>query len=402
MLAAQKYDDAIRTIQKALDVMPGDSATLALLKQAEQAKKDQAAQIAKQEEAARQAEVVRLLKLAQSALAAKDLAAAAKSIDAAAKLAPRDPNVLRAQADLQKAQSDAQAAADALKKKMADFQALLTKARLAYQGKRYDDALAALADADRLIPNDKDALDLRRDVEKARADALGDAKKKADFQALVTKAKQSLAAKQYDQALAALADADRLIPGDRDLLALRKQVQSEKAAAEAEAKKKAEEAKRLAEYNKLMAQGQQSMNLKRYDDAVQAFAEALKVMPNDPKARAALADAQKALADSKKPKGPTPQEEYAKYMQAAAAAEKRQQWDDAIRNYQSALKFIPNDAKAMTGMRNAQLEQYLDDGQRALKSKKFADAVRSFEAALKIDPKNKEAQDGLKKAKSGK
>ena len=173
--------------------------------------------------------------------------------------------------------------------------------------------------------------------------------------------------------------------------------------AEAEAKKKQDDQKRQADFNQLMNQGQQAMAAKRFDDAVKTYSAAVQLMPADPNAKR-VTEAQNALAASKvppKPKGPTPQEEYAKAMQTAAVAEKQNRFEDAIRAYQDALKAQPNDAKAAAAMRNAQYQDHMADGNQALKTKRFPDAARAFEAALKVMPNDAAANQRTEAGQGG-
>ncbi|MBL8799029.1 MAG: hypothetical protein JNM56_34405 [Planctomycetia bacterium] len=399
LLAAKKFDDAIKLLQKAQALLPTDQATVALLKDAEKARKDQL------DLAGKDAEVDRLVKQGRTALAAKDFASAGKAFGAAAKLSPKDPDVLRALQDLQKAESAAKADADAAKKREGQHNALLAKARQAMTLKRLDDAVALLAEADKVIPGDKDAAALRLQVEKARQDAQNAAAKaKQDQQdALIAKARQALTLKRFDDALALLAEADKLVPGDKEAAALRQQAEKLRQDAQnAAAKAKADEQKRLAEFKQAMAVGQKAMASKRYDEAVKAFSEALKGIPNEPTAMQALAQAQKALEASKIPPKPNPQAEAAKFFQSAAAAEQQQNWDAAAAAYREVLKLVPNDPKATAGLRNANFQDRLGNGNRLLAAKKFAAAAKEFEAALQIMPGNPQATDGLKKAKAGK
>src|SRR5262249_26871106 len=152
---------------------------------------------------------------------------------------------------------------------------------------------------------------------------------------------------------------DKLIPNDKDALALRKEIEKAKADVGAEEAKKQEEQKRRVEYTRQMTLGQQAMAAKRYADAAKAFGEALKLQPNDPAATRSLTEAQNAAKAPPMPipqpkpmplPKPTPQEEYAKQMQAAAAAEKQQNWADAVKAYREALRLMPGDAKASAAL----------------------------------------------------
>jgi tetratricopeptide (TPR) repeat protein len=89
-------------------------------------------------------------------------------------------------------------------------------------------------------------------------------------------------------------------------------------------------------------------------------------------------------------------------MQAASTAESKRQWAEAMQAYQQALKFMPGDAKATAGQKNASYQKNMDDGRQALNGKQYQNAAKFFDAALRDKPNDPTASDLLKKAKSGK
>jgi tetratricopeptide (TPR) repeat protein len=262
--------------------------------------------------------------------------------------------------------------------------------------------------------------DAKMAADKAKADA--EARKNEEekkrmgemYDRFMKEAQAALTGKRYDAAAKAYADALKLIPGDaaatrgqREALALQQAAEKAKADADArmaaEARKKEEEKKRQADYSRLMTQGQNAMTAKKYDEAVKAYADALRVMPNDPAATRALADANKSLEASKTPKPtspPTPPPAaYTRAMQNAAAFEKLQRWSDAIAWYKEALKAVPGDAKAT---KSQDFAQHMDNAKKHAAAKKFAEAVKEYEEALKLIPNQPDATAGLKRAKEGK
>src|SRR5205807_363303 len=100
LLAAKKYDDAIKAFQLAGTYLPGDPTAAALLKQAEKARNDAG------NPAQTQAEFNRLMKEGNSAYVAKKYADAVKYYGEASKLMPND----------QQAQKSLKAAMDQLDK----------------------------------------------------------------------------------------------------------------------------------------------------------------------------------------------------------------------------------------------------------------------------------------------
>src|SRR5205814_2368915 len=153
---------------------------------------------------------------------------------------------------------------------------------------------------------------------KAREAALAKERQQAEqVRQLVAAGRAATAKGQYDAAAKSLGEANALAPKDATVQqALRELAQAEEHAA--------------AEADKA---GKHSPN------AVRAYGEALRVVPNDPAATKALKDAQAALDASKAPPPPPPAE-YTRQMDAAAALEKQQKYADAVSAYKAALKVV--------------------------------------------------------------
>jgi tetratricopeptide (TPR) repeat protein len=124
------------------------------------------------------------------------------------------------------------------------------------------------------------------------------------------------------------------------------------------------------------------------------------LQPGDAGAAKALHEAQQALDASRTP--PNPQAEYAKAMQAGAALDKQKKYADAVQAYRSALRWVPGDARAAAALKNAEYETYMAEGQKLLTARRFADAAKEFEEALKLFPTSADAKKELQKARSGK
>jgi tetratricopeptide (TPR) repeat protein len=89
-------------------------------------------------------------------------------------------------------------------------------------------------------------------------------------------------------------------------------------------------------------------------------------------------------------------------MQAGAQFDKQKKYEEAVKAYQQALKLVPNDVRATAALRNSQFNLNLVNGRKALAAKRFPDAAKEFEAALKLLPGDPEATTLLKKAREGK
>jgi colicin import membrane protein len=325
--------------------------------------------------------------------------------------------------ELEQARSTAATEAER-KKKQAEYQQAMKAGRDAVAAKRYDEAIKAFTEAGRLLPGDRDAALLlqqsawARDEAKAAMDAEArkkqeEEKRRAEFNRLMADGRAALAAKRYDDAVKAFGEALKLQPGDRTANALLQQAararEDAKAAMDAEARKKQDEEKRRAEFNRLMASGRQALAARRYEEAVKAFGDALKLQPGDPTATRSLREAQQALdasrpppkpsKPSKPPQPPAPPAEYTRQMNTAQGLERQQKYAEAVRAYREALRLVPGDAQASKG---GEFAQRMADGQKALAARRFADAVRAFEAALKLVPNHPDATSYLKRAREGK
>jgi colicin import membrane protein len=122
----------------------------------------------------------------------------------------------------------------------------------------------------------------------------------------MTRGRNALAAKHYDEAIQAFSEAGRLRPNDPDAAALRGQAVSLRAAAQSKTagndeRKRLEEQHRFNEFIHLMAQGQAEMDADHYENAVKAYAAAVKLEPDQAGAVKSLKDAQQALEASRRP-----------------------------------------------------------------------------------------------------
>jgi tetratricopeptide (TPR) repeat protein len=352
-LQAKRFEEAVQTLTAATKLIPEDPAGQDLLRQALKAQSD-AKKAAEQAaaEAARQkqkADYDRAINAGQTALKNKNYQGAVASFTEALRILPGDK-----------------------------------------------DATALLKQAERLRDEARIAQDAeakRKQEEAARRDAYGRA---------VAQGKAALANKRYEEAIKAFSEAGRLQPGDRDAAILLQEAEKGKTAQDAETKRKLDEAKRRDDFNRLMAQGQAAMAAKRFPEAAKLYTEALKLQPGDPGATRALTDANKAAEAAKTPPPPDPKAEYARQMGVGTALEKQGKHAEAMAAYREALKHVPGDAKAAAALKNAEYALHLTEGQKALAAKRFPEATREFEAALKLVPDSADAKALLKKAKDGK
>jgi tetratricopeptide (TPR) repeat protein len=266
LLAAKKYEDAIKSFKDAGKLLPDDRAWQDLLKQAEDAKRKKG-----EEE-----ELQQLVSAAEADIKAGKLDDAAKAIANAKKIDPKDTGVVKAAQDLETARA-ALANDTAKKQRQADYEKAMKAGRDAMTAKKYDDAIRDFTDAAKLMPGDKDAGALLKQAQQAKADLQGAAEaeakkkqeekdKKAEYAKLMDQGQSQLSARKYDDAAKSFSDALKLIPNDA----------------------KATASLKSANFQQHMAEGQRLLNAKKFMDAANEFQEALKIIPDDANAKALL------------------------------------------------------------------------------------------------------------------
>lgn len=346
-----------------------------------------------------QGRVGELLKLAQAALGKKDFTEVEKLINEALTLDSTNLAIGRVQRELNAArQADSRAKStmsatekkkqeEEMAKKKVEFGKLMKEGKEALVAEELEKAAKLFAAAKALNPDDADAnlfLGMaRRDLERTKAaeevarkeaeaarkqemevaKAQADNKKKAEeelrrklamdaevkkraealqkmnkqtFDLAVTAGKQALAAKKYDDAVAAFTQASSLMPQDKNV------------------------AEQLATAKKLKA-------------------EADKLKPD-------LLFPKKTLTA-------------AESLAQATAMQKQQKWDEALKLYRSVLVQNPNNATAKSGAAVCEFQVHFEAGKAALLKNEKVAALKSLEAALKLVPGHVESQKLLKQAR---
>jgi len=387
--AAKTRADAEKALRDAVAQKQREAALVVARAQVDAEKKQRDAVEAEQRQAQAThdaTELARLIDQAKGYLAKGQYAAAMGAVQTAQRL-QRSDEIERLAAQVQ----EAQARTDAEKKgpqAKADLENQLAA----------DKAARDKADAE---ARQKQAQDAKAREATAARDEADKAKRQADYAQAMKAGRDAYMARRFDDSVKAFSDAARLMPGDRDATACLQQVtkvrDDMKAATDAEAK-------RRADYTRLMNQGQTALTARRYDEALKAYTDALKLQPGDAAATRGQRDAQQGLdaargSSKPPPPPPPPPAEYTRQMDAALALEKQQKYADAVPAYKAALRALPNDSKATTG---ADFAQHVADGQKAQAARKFPDAIREYEAALKLIPNHPDATAFLKRAREGK
>ncbi|MCI0464360.1 MAG: tetratricopeptide repeat protein [Gemmataceae bacterium] len=359
-LSSRQFDSAIKAFGEAQTLLPGDQSSATFLKEAQKAKTDSAAALAAEakkraDDAQRTANLQKALTAGRAALAAGNLQGAASAFDSAAKLAPGDPGVVAARAGLQKAQQARETQEAARRQRQQQQQALLATGRTALAAKRYDEAEKAFAQAATLVPEDRTAQDLLGQTRKARADA--------------------------------------------------------QTAADAALKQKQADAQRAEQLRKHLDAGRVALKAGRLDDAARSFAEASKLAPQDPAVTAAQRELDQARAAAANADRAKKQAAYQAAIDSGQKALAAKRYDDAIKSFTEAGRLVPGDATATRLLADAQkgqndtraaaaqaqqtvqkVQQFVAAGRKALAAKQLEEAARQFAEAAKLAPQDPTVQ----------
>jgi len=213
---------------------------------------------------------------------------------------------------------------------------------------------------------------------------------------------------EWASAVKTYREANTLKPNDVDILSALSKAEAElqrqqEAAARAEQDKKAKAAAVA-----LVAQGKQRLAAKQPKEAAELFRRALVQDASNAEARSLLAQAEKLLPSPVDPAAKKRKEDFDLAMSAGEAALKKGNYTGAINAYREALRLIPDEPSASKALANAQAAQKnaaytaaLQRGAEALKAKKFKEAFEAYDEALKVRPGDPKAIEGKKAAQAG-
>lgn len=134
-------------------------------------------------------------------------------------------------------------------------------------------------------------------------------------------------------------------------------------------------------YHRVMEEGYRAEKAQDWEQALQAYARAELLRPDDPAANRALTRVQI-------------HRDHAFYKQAvkqARDAEEKGDWLTAANSYEEALRWNPNDVEAKTGRNNARFNLEMQQGHLAEQSQNWTAAKLAFNRALFHKPRDADA-----------
>ncbi|MFL5244949.1 MAG: hypothetical protein ACJ8FY_22840 [Gemmataceae bacterium] len=357
----------------------------------------------------------------------KALLASALNAQAQANLATKDA-AERAKLEQQlKNEKERREKAEAEAKRNADlYSKALKLAQDALAQKKFDQAAIKFQEAGKVFQTDvvltglKTAEDgkakQQEQVDAGLRKQLEERKREDDFKQALAQGQAALDAKQFDKATASLKQATTLKPDSVEAQAALAKAQQARSdalskAAQAEAQTKLQADARKA-FDGLMKSGRDLLASKRYDDAIKAFTDAGKLMPNDSAAATLLQQAQKAKVDSAAlATDAAAKQKLQKMLSDVRVASNAGKFDLADKALADAKTIAPQDpavvqaAKDLTEARatasadaanKQKAKQLLTDAQAALKAGKLDQADKALADAKKVAPQDPAVLQALK------
>jgi tetratricopeptide (TPR) repeat protein len=252
---------------------------------------------------------------------------------------------------------------------------LVERGNTALLARRYDDAEQLFRQALAFDPGDVA-------TNKALVEASRLARQmRDDFNALMLRGNQARVTGRWFEAAQAYRDALQLVPGNET---------AQKALREAEAGQD-----RVQGYQQAMRQGSLAMARESYLEAQAAFQAALQAVPNDPSATQGLLAAQQRLQQLALAR----QDSDRKAKQANQALQ-QQRFAEASKLYQEAIKAFPLTPQLAALQQKGDYADAMAKGAAALSAKDFNEASRQFQSALAIVPRDPIALNYLIKSRN--
>ncbi len=238
-------------------------------------------------------EHARLLAQAKTALKNGDHAGAEKLFRQALEIIPTDADTIEGLASAKAALVGAEQARKADDKHKAEVEQLLADGKKALADRKFALAVQRLEAAEKAAPTNRAVLDALNEARTALEADKTEQKKLADFRARMNAAKAAMLAEKFPEAVQEYLAALRLMPDDLEAQNGQKLALAKIAAA-------ADREKRQKAFDGMADRGRKALLAKRYNEAIQSFTAALRLMPDDRDVKRDLQAARDGLNRAKK------------------------------------------------------------------------------------------------------
>jgi tetratricopeptide (TPR) repeat protein len=213
---------------------------------------------------------------------------------------------------------------------------------------------------------------------------------------------------EFAAAVKAYREANTLKPNDVNILSGLNRAEADLQRQQAEMARAEEAKKAKLVAATLVTQGKQRLTAKQPKEAAELFRRALVQDATNAEARSLLAQAEKLMPPPVDPVAKKRKEDFDLAMGAGDAALKKGNYAGAVNAYREALRLIPGDAgatkalnNALVAQKNADYTNAMERGGAALKAKKFKEAFDAYDDALKSRPGDLKAIEGKRQAQAG-
>ncbi|HEY7610130.1 MAG TPA: protein kinase [Alphaproteobacteria bacterium] len=166
--------------------------------------------------------------------------------------------------DLDRVKAELKTAREAEAAKIGQAKALLARARAAIARRDFAEAERLIDQAAKLAPNLGDVADVRTALKSAQDRAGAE----AQVRALLTRAREAIGRRAFDEAERLIAEAAKLSPGHADLAAIREELRRAK-----------ETSERSAQVQRLLAQARDAIRAKNFPEAERLIQELARLLP---------------------------------------------------------------------------------------------------------------------------
>ena len=315
-------------------------------------------------------------------------------------------------ADPPKKIAEAQAKIDEFAAQEQKFNELLAKGNSDIDAQKFDDGISKFTEALKIKPGDDDATKGLENAKKLKQEAEdaanAEAKKKEDYEKLISQADADFKSDKLDEAEQAYNDAlaifsDEQHPKDQleAIKTRRDELAEEQAKADAEAEKR-------KKYDDLIASGDIDFSAAKLDEAEKAFKDALAIYPDEqhPKDQLeAIVTKRKEIADNaEKEKEAQKRQEYEDLMSLADSDFNAEKLDAAEKGYNDALGLYPDEQQpkdqleAIKAKRQELAEAKANEEAEAAKRQEYENLIALADSdfgADKLDEAEKSYNDAL-------
>lgn len=374
-LAEAQFDEAVRVLQEADKLKPGNKEASKLLSQAQAG----AEQRKKEEEANRQRDqqFATLMSEGRTAVQKQAWDQAIAQFDKATKLKPDNAEAQTALKNAQDQKAALAKAADELKKKEAQYLQYLRDGEAALVANDFNKAEGIYFSATELLPDRTEAsvqlVKIRAELERRARQEAEQAQRKTEVEVLLSEAEKLFSQENLEAAKLTFKRVLEIVPGETKATSRIKEIDGILAQRENEKKKREDAAKA---FDRFMAAGNEALNAKKYDQARAAYASAAEQMPESTEPARKIKEIDDALARIKmdEDRQLATDQQYVDKISQAESSFKGGNLDEALTLFRAASTLKPNEKLPLK--RISEIESLISDKRRKEDSERAQEAAR--------------------------